>query len=610
MKEFLKIDNNINIQENYEVIQESIQRLTNASQEQFESIKKEKWYNRLFDMITFSQKGKKRLAEQISTLAQAQQIFIEFLLRLSEDDTKISALVLSSMTYIRKLSEQDIYLQQKINRLESICLGIKPNMDINSLTLSEKQLLSALIYKLCNNAEQPSETQKTYANHIIEYIDADIQMDNPLLKLNEINTDSKRKILTCCMEYIFLKNNSFDNFDNYNNIITEFDFGSKTIESVKEQITTLFNCRGFEGFISKYKIENYLELEDEFFSVFDEKDNKEIINTVIEFFGKYYEKLCETTNFILLGYSYSLEQKTPQYCIINKNTGVCNETEMFNQTYLIKDWVTFDDTAFTISNQKVYQVNLEELKVTELSVKLKDYNKLLAATNDYLVLELKENSRGEVCLFDMNTEEIKVIRELYYPKFVIPYKTGFIFKNGGTLEYYKPETNNFILMSEDTNYWQSGYTGISYGYILNDKLFILSFGISKKYQICVVDLSDEYKIIHTSDGLIYDYVGSFGICENGFYFIGETSELKLSLSPSFDLMFFSFENMNKIMLANDCGHYIKEKKGIFKKTDKIYSHLYGTTSIGTNIIVKKDYVLDSKYLIIDSNKPTIVNYYK
>ena len=84
MQELLKIEteNFVDNVENRDMLVEAIKRISNASEAQFEEIKKEKWYNRLFDLVTFSKKGEKRLAQQITTVAQTQQILIEILLRL------------------------------------------------------------------------------------------------------------------------------------------------------------------------------------------------------------------------------------------------------------------------------------------------------------------------------------------------------------------------------------------------------------------------------------------------------------------------------------------------------------------------------------------------
>ncbi len=251
-------------QEDYDAIKQAIESLSKSSQEQFEEMKKEKWYNRVFDMITFSQKGKKRLAEQIGTIAQAQQIFIELLLRLSSNDANISNIIAESMDDIRRIQGQNIYLLSKINQLENISLGIKADMDINKLSDRYKQVLSACLYKINGMNSESSDTQQNYANTVIRYLGVDVQMDNPTSAFDAMDIDSKRRIFSCCMEYIFLRNCTFDTYREYEEFVEEFDFGNKTIDAVKEQIIHLYSLRGIEGFYSKYKIDNFEDIDDVF----------------------------------------------------------------------------------------------------------------------------------------------------------------------------------------------------------------------------------------------------------------------------------------------------------------------------------------------------------
>ncbi len=251
-------------QEDYDAIKQAIESLSKSSQKQFEEIKKEKWYNRVFDMITFSQKGKKRLAEQIGTVAQAQQIFVELLLRLSSDDANVSKIVAESMDDIRRIQEQNIYLLSKINQLENISLGIKADMDINKLSDKCKQVLTACLYKINGMNNKSSEAQMNYANAAITYLAVDVQMDNPTSVFDAMDIDSKRRIFSCCMEYIFLRDCTFDACKEYEEFIEEFDFGNKTIDAIKEQIMQLYSLRGSEGFYSKYKVDNFEDIEDVF----------------------------------------------------------------------------------------------------------------------------------------------------------------------------------------------------------------------------------------------------------------------------------------------------------------------------------------------------------
>lgn len=261
-------------QEDYDALKEAVKRLSLASEAQFETMKKENWYNRVFDMVTFSQKGKKRIAEQVSTLAQAQQILIELLMRLSANDSSVSNLVVESMEDIKRIQEQNIYLFSKIKKLESISLGIKTDMDLNRLSEFNKKILCACLYYINAQCESSSDEQRTFADHVIKYLNVDIQMDNPIAALEDMDIESKKRILNCCMEYMFLRNCSNDGYETYENFISEFDFGNKTIKSIEKQILSLYNLRGLDGFFTKYQNDNFDTVND-YFDFDFEIDNDE-----------------------------------------------------------------------------------------------------------------------------------------------------------------------------------------------------------------------------------------------------------------------------------------------------------------------------------------------
>lgn len=117
------IDNQLVFDNNdYSELEESIRKLTLASEEQFETIKKEKWYRQLWDKNTFSKKGEMRLCDQISTLAQAKQIFAQMLLKESQQNKVISELVNNNATYIKKLAGQSVSFTNKLTSLRNLTL--------------------------------------------------------------------------------------------------------------------------------------------------------------------------------------------------------------------------------------------------------------------------------------------------------------------------------------------------------------------------------------------------------------------------------------------------------------------------------------------------------
>ncbi len=244
-------------QDEYDDIQMAIQKLSSASQAQFEEIKKEKWYNRLWDMVTFSQKGKKRLAEQIGTVAQAQQILVEMLLRLSDQDRNIAELVMKNSSYIERIQRDNIYLLTEINllkdRIADLNVKVKYDANIKDLNDEEKRALSGCLYNLVEQYDSPSDRQKEYGNTILKIVDENTRMENPFKAIEDFDNKTKGKLLACCMEYMFLENYSTDGFTKHQDFIDEFDCGKKTIADIKDQIVSIFKARGEQGFIDRYR---------------------------------------------------------------------------------------------------------------------------------------------------------------------------------------------------------------------------------------------------------------------------------------------------------------------------------------------------------------------
>ena len=247
-------------------VEAAIHNIALSNAKQFEAIKKEKWYHRLFDCVTFSQKGKKRMSEQISSLSQAQQVLTEILLRLSAQDAQVALLLNQNIQAIRKLSENDLYLQERLSQLEAtVLLGIRKIDDIKQLSDNEKRVLTACLNKLCSLMEYPSEEQQEYANNVIIYLDENAEEDKPLGKaLSNIQESSRRIMLNCCFEYLFLNKLNFECSDQIANFLDEFDLGNKTIKQLKHRVMSTFDLRGENGLINKYNIHNNNEFTQDF----------------------------------------------------------------------------------------------------------------------------------------------------------------------------------------------------------------------------------------------------------------------------------------------------------------------------------------------------------
>lgn len=272
-------------------LKEAANQLTAASQNQFEEIKNEKWFTRVFDMVTLSTKKDQRMASQIGELSQAQSIFMEILIRLSTSDRRISELVTESLEKIKRLSQQDMHLALKVKELENYCvLGLTKQTDIADFSLIEKQMLGGVLYHLMYQFEHVTEEQQAYANALLTYIEVDPQTIDIHKAINSLNSiDTKKVMLQCCMEYGFLQYFNFDFLEEIEGTLEEFDFGNKTIKEIVTKVENLYKLRGKDGFIDKYGGYDftepneifYIDLEDEEIQYEMEEKADEVISNIL-----------------------------------------------------------------------------------------------------------------------------------------------------------------------------------------------------------------------------------------------------------------------------------------------------------------------------------------
>ena len=242
----------------------ALKSLTTASEKDFETLKNYPWYKRLFDMVTLSNNREIHLANQISSVAQAQSILIEILIHLAEANADVSKLVCSAMRDIKTLSEHDLVLQKRVNTLNKVIFRIKRDTDIRSLSDDEKCILSGCLFETAKKIGVSSLDQRDFASIVQHYIGENAQMSDPFKALEGVDESSRKKILATCMEYMYLKSHSFEDIDE--DVVKEFDLGEKTIKSIKDQIESVLQLNGIEGLFYRYQVDEVEDV-DEFFDI-------------------------------------------------------------------------------------------------------------------------------------------------------------------------------------------------------------------------------------------------------------------------------------------------------------------------------------------------------
>ena len=238
----------------FQDLQAAVQQLTTKSEAQFEELKNEKWYHRIFNMVVCPRKNNIRMADQITSLAQAQGILIEILVRLADQDANIAGMVMQSQSDIRALAQNSAYLQERLYLLEDKSYGIKENENLRDLNSQQRNILCGCLNEASKLYDTPSSEQRLFANELLNYLNADARVENLEDALDDLEDSAKRKILSCVITYLYLYDHTTESMeqDAQEDFIDLFDLGRKTLKSLKQQTEDTYRLRGVDGCIDRY----------------------------------------------------------------------------------------------------------------------------------------------------------------------------------------------------------------------------------------------------------------------------------------------------------------------------------------------------------------------
>ena len=259
----LKIDYDyFDVYSSYDDLKQLSSILFISNEKEFNTLKEQKCFKVVYDSVVICNNTDIHVTPYIKTIAQAQQLFIEILFRLSECNLKINSLLLNCYSQIEMLAKNNIKIYQQVSEVKNgILSGLGKEYTINNLNERERAILKSIICNLQSELEDiPSDNQLEYSRILFNKLEVD-SVETIIGSSIEFvkNVDSKKIILNCCMEYLFLFNNELSYLDNFDLFFEKFDFGVKTLTEIKENIQETYQILGYPGLIDKYKELNMID---------------------------------------------------------------------------------------------------------------------------------------------------------------------------------------------------------------------------------------------------------------------------------------------------------------------------------------------------------------
>lgn len=580
-------------------VEEAIKNITASNEKQFESIKKEKWYHRLFNCVTFSQKGKKRMADQISSLAQAQQVLMDILVRLSAQDAQIALYINQNIQDIRRLSENDLYLQEQIKQLElTVTMGIRKIDSVKDLSVEGRQILFVCLVKLCDLFDYPSSEQQEYANNVFTFINEESEIVNLSSAIENIDESSRRIIIGCCLEYIFLYHLDFDYSEKVSEFIDEFDIGNKTLRALQNRVQSTYDLIGEDGLINKYNSRTQIIIPNEFIYNYYDDGSTNVMDSIIEQILvpniKEYFTVANTDDYILMvkreiGWPHAKESN-PSFIKINKRTKETsfpysddelikqNDMDIFAAGVSEELWLTYQNKVLAwFDGGRYLFLNLNDDTATIIDVG----GKILAYTKDHVVVHKGSQGQlvdcclhgnGDKIICDSITENMLkyglTVNKFFYTDEAFYFlKEIVIDENNSKLVLSKYTFIDGTLVENDLvlpNASQMLKTPIDIerikGLFVSDDLAWLlweSNQITNCFDIVRINIKEPHNIdIISSDLFIYKsepITRQSSTTDYLWTFVTERCAFDAHFNPTFTLAYFDFNRCKVVFLMRGCG---------------------------------------------------------
>ena len=204
-----------NIEETLQTLIEAQEDIQNSAEADFEKLKNKKWYNRLWELVTFSKDNQKIQARGVTNLARLNEIIMKSLLLISKQNKDIAEKVLKSFEKINDLSGEIQNLQKDserfISELLTIIRGFNEELVLSELDADKQIIIRNLFVKFaCDCGLGKNEESQYIVSNVKK---GDVNLEGVSYGLIDKLSSSDIKLLIKLVElyHFSIKDDYFDN---------------------------------------------------------------------------------------------------------------------------------------------------------------------------------------------------------------------------------------------------------------------------------------------------------------------------------------------------------------------------------------------------------------
>ena len=160
-----KINNDLlQDKEQFAYLVEATNEIFTASEKDFEKMKSKKWYNRLWELITFSKDNEKVIVSNISNLSKLQEIVMKALLQLSDKNADIAEIVKSNAEKLEIISNNQYAI---VREIENLKYGFDKEITLQEVSENKRYIIINTLLKYVEFLDKSeNEDSQNYLNTI------------------------------------------------------------------------------------------------------------------------------------------------------------------------------------------------------------------------------------------------------------------------------------------------------------------------------------------------------------------------------------------------------------------------------------------------------------
>jgi hypothetical protein len=244
--------------ENIDCLIEAANDILSNTSLSFEEMKKKKWYNRLWEMVTFSKDNEKKLAKGVSSLAQVQAIVLKMLMMLSRENTRIAGIVAENSGNIERLAENVLHIAAEIDMIKAELhrnTYFHERIKLSDISDKELELIYSGTIKYTLSFDKPvQEAQEYIANfrkaaNMHELPDTD-QFDYD--SIGKLSVKASELYYTILCEITALMDKAPDDNDNFEEATENATVSTKKQREIWGRIVKTVKLEGKKGIAEGY----------------------------------------------------------------------------------------------------------------------------------------------------------------------------------------------------------------------------------------------------------------------------------------------------------------------------------------------------------------------